>query len=121
MHAGCDDEGEISGRREEHGRAKSREHCLRCPRASCCRWLSDMKGRHGVADATKARTLEHVSKAFSDVEKHDMMVGKVLMSPEAYADAMERGHGCDGVLRRLWGAEVVLLYRELICWDEEPG
>lgn len=80
---------------------------------------------NSVADATRARTIDDVHKAFWEIEKGDVMVTKVVMGPFAYEAMMKEGDklvDVDTTGMYLWGAKVKLMNDgALVCWNEEPG
>jgi hypothetical protein len=76
-----------------------------------------------IADASHARTLEEVNRAFQEVERQDLMVNTVVTGPSGYAAIMASGQAdADKKGKRLWGGKIRLVGDDgvLICWDEEP-
>ena len=77
-----------------------------------------------IADATNATNVKDVSDAFAEIERHDMMVAKVIIGPRAYIDLKKIGEifDEDGKDLRLWGAKVKLVHDGLlVVWDERKA
>lgn len=85
---------------------------LACPKRGCGGAGS------GYVNAVGARNIAHVSDMFAEIEKHDVMVGRVVL-PHSLGKSLSEKGLIDG--RRLWSATIEVLEEDLLpVWDEEP-